>query len=748
MDEFDLEEPINNEFDLEQHTADLVIPIKQTIEQPQELKGLNTDLSAPIAGYVAGKAVQKGIEKTAKAVSEAPEKVAMKIGGLTPEQVEYYKQNYKAIESGKGISQQAIDEAYSKLENAFKQKNIQANVARETAEQALDVPITQKLSKQAMEAALPKVLNKIPVESQAFKEKLQEQVSSKVESEITRLANLIEQKKQAVIDASEYAQSKAEKAAEIAVKKATPKKKLGLIKEPPIDTKVIYGKAFEEELAKSLPEQNKIQAKAIKDFQDYNKQIADLQNEYYQASNVVPEVRQNLIKSKTTELAKDYPSIYGYQDPSGKFTPQVKKIEEQLSDVSSLEKKEAADYLRASREMGWKKGAGGVPEVSSELSKAYTDELRSLMAPTGSKSDIEFKRVSSLLNQLKEAQQNQFITRNIGDVVDDEILGKFDPESVSIDLNNRKVINKVLNPSKNDLKDPGIKEARIALDRLIENPELVDQIKQAAIKSNLIDEKKAFKFGPFDALRLSFATSISSALPVGIFEGVKYAKTPEGAYKLATLAPRIGDIAAKYPTTSKIVGGLAKGTLKALPLGGAAIGAVAAQAAEEALSPEPSGATPQMPEYWLERGVRDPEEQLQKARLASFKEGLPAQGKIEEMPSAYEKPEIKQYKEQVMTAKKAGVLAPTYVEAPKEKVLKADNPAEIASVAQALQTSPDKASQEYSRVLSQIVDAAPREKESILFGLNQQPAFRELVRKLKEQQKTEEETPLMLKGPA
>lgn len=70
--------------------------------------------------------------------------------------------------------------------------------------------------------------------------------------------------------------------------------------------------------------------------------------------------------------------------------------------------------------------------------------------------------------------------------------------------------------------------------------------------------------------------------------------------------------------------------------------------------------------------------------------------------------------------------------------LKADNPVEISSTARALQSATDKASQEYGRVLSQIVDAPPREKESILFGLNQQPAFRELVRKLKGEQNTEE----------
>jgi hypothetical protein len=81
--------------------------------------------------------------------------------------------------------------------------------------------------------------------------------------------------------------------------------------------------------------------------------------------------------------------------------------------------------------------------------------------------------------------------------------------------------------------------------------------------------------------------------------------------------------------------------------------------------------------------------------------------------------------------KQLGALAPTYVEAPLKQVLKADNPAEIASIAQSMQASPDRASQEYSRVLSQIVDAPASQKEAVLFGLNQQPAFREILKKLK-----------------
>jgi hypothetical protein len=197
---------------------------------------------------------------------------------------------------------------------------------------------------------------------------------------------------------------------------------------------------------------------------------------------------------------------------------------------------------------------------------------------------------------------------------------------------------------------------------------------------------------------------------------------------VATLPEAISTAIPKTTAAAKLLG---KGAYKALPVLGAGIGGIAAQAAEEALDPETSGATPNMPEYWLERGIRDPEEQRQRAMLASFREGLTTQGRTDEMPTAYEKPEIKQRKEQVLAAKKAGALAPTYVEAPKMQMLKADNPAEITSTAQAMSASTDRASQEYGRVLSQIVDASPREKEAILFGLNQQPAFRELVRKVK-----------------
>jgi hypothetical protein len=729
---------------------------KETTQLPED------EVTAPAIGYVAGKFVQKGIESGAEAISKMPEKLATTLGGLTPDQVSYLQQNYKSIEGGKGISQESVDEVYSNLENLFKQKNIQANQARKLAEESLDVPLTKGLMEEAASQALPKVMDKINPKSETFNKVLEERTRNKVDFEINRLNNLLEQKKQVVIDASEYAQSKAEKAAEIAVKKATPKKKLGLVKESAPDLNSIANKAFEEELQKALPEQNKIQAEAVKDFNNYNKQIADLKNEYYQSTNIMPDVKKQLIEEKQTKLAKKYPSLKGYEDVKG-LGQDIQKLTAPYSEITQLEGGRAAEELRNIRG----KAFGKTPEVKDEAAKVFAEELRQLLAPEGSASDVEYKRVSNLLNQLKQAETEGFITRKTGEVIpgnldlgeEDLLISKFKPESVEIGQKEQQFIKQVLNPSKADLQNIDVVRGRETLENLINNPKMLDEVKQAAIKQGLLDPKKAFKFGPVDALRLTLAGG-SAATGLGLFptvlagayEGVKYAKTPEGAYKLATLTPRVEDVvsgvASKYPKTSKVVGGVAKLGLKAIPFGGAAIGAIAAQAAEEAASPEASGATPNMPEYWLERGVRDPEEQRQRAMLASFREGLPAQGTMYETPSPYAKPEVKQYKEQVMAAKKAGALAPTYVEAPKTQVLKADNPAEIANIAQSMSANTDKASQEYSRVLSQIVNAAPREKESILFGLNQQPAFRELVRKIKDQQKTEEETPLMLKGPA
>lgn len=57
-------------------------------------------------------------------------------------------------------------------------------------------------------------------------------------------------------------------------------------------------------------------------------------------------------------------------------------------------------------------------------------------------------------------------------------------------------------------------------------------------------------------------------------------------------------------------------------------------------------------------------------------------------------------------------------------------PEDISKFSESLAMSDDKAAQEYGRVLNQIASSSEQQKQAILYSLNQQPAFRELVRKL------------------
>lgn len=102
------------------------------------------------------------------------------------------------------------------------------------------------------------------------------------------------------------------------------------------------------------------------------------------------------------------------------------------------------------------------------------------------------------------------------------------------------------------------------------------------------------------------------------------------------------------PLLAKIGAGIAGGGLS-----------LAAEAASEAIDSEESGATPDMPDYWLERGIRDRDEQIQRARLSSFKKGL---APYDKMPSPYEQPERKKYKEDVLKAEREGTLRDNYVD--------------------------------------------------------------------------------------
>lgn len=133
----------------------------------------------------------------------------------------------------------------------------------------------------------------------------------------------------------------------------------------------------------------------------------------------------------------------------------------------------------------------------------------------------------------------------------------------------------------------------------------------------------------------------STELAEKLYEGLKAKIQKEGLTGFKSIAPLLGK--AGVATAGGLV-------------------ALGAQAAEQAAESTESGSTPDMPEYWLEKGIRDPEEQDRLSKLSRFKQNLTTGINYNKIPSPYEKPELKKYKESVLEAEKAGTLLPNYVE--------------------------------------------------------------------------------------
>jgi hypothetical protein len=420
---------------------------------------------------------------------------------------------------------------------------------------------------------------------------------------------------------------------------------------------------------------------------------------------VLQEQREKLI-SKKESLADVFPSLKGTSmDPAEERA--FRKILN-MTGAADIPGYELQDKLRQLRDRGFTEEGKLSDKPAASTSKQIRGKISELSPEAGKLMEAENVEI----NKLKELESAGYITReNTGTAT-----------RVTMDDSQRRNLVKDLATAYDKEKPTDVVE-RLEILKKYASPDDFRKLELAAAK---MAEKSAgdvnyVSFRPINA----------------ILQALKYRKVSRG---IATAPEAIGRILPEAVTkTAKTLG---RGAYKALPYVGAGVGGIAAQAAEEAFDAETSGATSDMPEYWLERGIRDPEEQIERARLSSFRKDLPDMGKVSDIPSPFEKPEIRQRKEETLAAKKAGALAPTYVEKPMKQVLKSDNPAEIASFAQALQSSSDRASQEYGRVLSQVANAAPRERDSLLFGLNQQPAFRQLVRQLREQEMGDEEEEL------
>jgi hypothetical protein len=89
---------------------------------------------------------------------------------------------------------------------------------------------------------------------------------------------------------------------------------------------------------------------------------------------------------------------------------------------------------------------------------------------------------------------------------------------------------------------------------------------------------------------------------------------------------------------------------------------LAYSAVSEAADAESSGAPPDTKDYWMEKGYNTEE-----SKLKAFKSGLTTGKGYSKIPGAYEKPELKQYKEDVLNAEREGSLLDNYVDTDLDK---------------------------------------------------------------------------------
>ena len=674
-----------SDFDPEDIVIEPTMQMEETEEAPITVSGV--PIVEPVAGYAAGRATQEAISKTGELAEKGLEKIAQ-LGGTSPEQLKTIKQNFPEFKATDPIAE------INKLLETARGTNVNINQMYTEAEKLLaDKKITPDEYKSIVEKA---ILEQNKYGQPTFAKPIsQSEIAKTLQPSIESTGKIVKSKQERMLE--EFADLKAKEAVAQASERS-----LGVLPEP---------------VAAEI-------AKATKEQVMQNPQAFDFKG--VPTSEVLPvfeKERGRLIKEKETALADMFPSLKGTS-----IVPAEERAFQKILKMPSkadLTGDRLQEMLREFRDVGFTEEGQLSDKPAASMSKEVRKEIARLSPEAGKLMEAE----NVELNKLEALEKAGYVKREGAGV-------KTTVEMT--DSQRNKIIKDLATAYDQASPTDVVENLQVLKDYLPE-----DQFKKLQLAGMKLAEKRG---GGVDY--------INSNKINAILQSITKRSVSRG---IATLPEAISAALPKAVTsTAKALG---KGAMKALPAVGAGIGGIAAQAAEEAFNPEESGALPTEVEtedrrnapipanqqeldrikstYWFEKGYT-PEEQLQKARLASFREELPAQGKIDEMPSAFEKPEVRERKEQVLAAKKAGALAPSYVEAPKAKVLKADNPAEIASIAQAMQTGTDKASQEYSRVLSQIINASPREKESILFGLNQQPEFRRLVRKAKGEQNTED----------
>jgi hypothetical protein len=626
-----------------------------------------SEISAPLKGAAIGAAIPSTVGVMGKGVKTFAEKMSP----YTPEQLATISQNYDQFS--------AIDpqDTIQKVEGQFRSKNRIANEMEKEAYANLSEPLTkEEYSKAIIQSSLSNTKD-VPTDTEDFKNTV-EKLTPKRNNRDPLLDQMESQYKQYLdLKAREKVQN---------LKNAS----LGTIPQAQLDYE--YTKALKEA---SANKNDFVFNPNLEKAKEYEQKAASTLLADESAAN------KATIKQFESKLAKDYPELSGkmYNSSSSGFNDvSVKKILDQYSKGDKLSGEEAYALTQKLRELGWTPGS----EVSNEVAAAGAKATRDILGEKNPEFSEKMGQFSQQIKELKELEKAKYLKR------DKSLLTKNSDEFINVTEDNAKKIFKDVAPN---LYQRGINITDDAIERLAilksQLPEKAyKELELAVLKSATLDPSKTLKISGIDTA-LAIMDPTFSALRIG----TKGVKTPTGSINAYRFGDKVGDLLSrKVVGSAGIIGALAAG-----PLG------IAAEVAGEGLDSEPSGATQDMPDYWLEKGIKNPEEQIQRAQLSSFKEGLPNQGRMDEVPSAYDKPETKQYKENVLKAKERGQLKDNYVTPLADK---ASDLEKLQQLQEQFRSMSGKGAEAMANTIDKSINGTDEEKIKSDFLLKQNPAIR------------------------
>jgi len=423
--------------------------------------------------------------------------------------------------------------------------------------------------------------------------------------------------------------------------------------------------------------------------------------EYKSMKGASDQVPSQVLSSMEDNISKTYPELEGRKLTSAKpanFTDLQAKFPEGTVAASG---EEFYDISRNVAEEAYNPDGS----VKNPVAKAVNKRMRAAVAENSAKASELLTQESAEIDKLKELQREGIISREKG-------VAKQAAESVVFGDKEADKLYKNLISGKQPLTNEVAEKLAVLKKRI--DPKLFHELRLATIKALENDPSKAFKIKPFEAVlgasgvtAGALGTGGVALIPAAAYTGVKYAKTPSGAMRLATAIPKMLDaIPAPVKTAARVTG---KVLGAALPILGAGAGAYSGyQEAEEA------GFDPWAKAAYSAAEAINP---FPMSGIQAYK-GMEkaAEGRRSNIEQNF---------------KAADLLSNKKTKLEDVRFTSTDD-SDINEFANAMEASGDKAAQEYSRVLKQIISAPELKKSAILSTLNQQKAFRDLVKKMKE----------------